>query len=162
MHARTAFMLLVAAPALLGTAPASAQNNPRGEAKLTLAGKSIVVEYGRPSLKGRDMLARAEVGQTWRLGADDETTLKTDAALAFGPVVVPKGDYVLTATKVAADRWQLNVSGKEGKVAEVPLSAAPLKDSVEIFTIELQGKKDEGTFVLSWGGQALSAPFKAK
>jgi hypothetical protein len=162
---RTPALVLTAALAVapLAQAAAHAQANPRGEAKLTLAGKAIAIEYGRPSLKGRDMLARAEVGEAWRMGADAATRLKTEAELSFGSVVVPKGEYVLTATKLAEDEWRLNVTGPDkSAVAEVLLAAASLDESVETFTIELTGSKDQGTFLMTWGKQAFSAPFKAK
>lgn len=139
-----------------------AQANPRGEAKLTLAGMSIAIEYGRPSLKGRDMLGQAPVGQPWRMGADRATTLKTDADLSFGSTVVPKGEYTLTAMKLDADKWQLIVADKEKRVAEIPLTASKPKESVETFTIELSGEQGEGVFSMSWGDTALKAPFSVK
>jgi hypothetical protein len=158
----------LAALALALAAPAFAQNNPRGEAKAMVAGKAVSIEYGRPSLKGRDMLAQAQIGQAWRMGADAATTLKTEADLSFGSVNVPKGEYVLSATKVSADGWQLNVmtkaddAGARTKVAEVPLAGAKLDTSVETFTIDLKGEKDKGEVVLSWGTTALKAAFTGK
>jgi hypothetical protein len=141
-----------------------AQSNPRGEAKATVSGKAVAIDYGRPSLKGRDMLGQAQVGQAWRMGADAATGLKTDADLAFGAVNVPKGEYILTATKVAADQWHLNVLSKadRSKVADVPLTASKLDASVELFTIDLKGEKDKGELKLTWGTTALAAPFTAK
>jgi hypothetical protein len=157
---RTALAALVVALAV----PAAAQNNPRGEAKATVAGKAVSVEYGRPSLKGRDMLGQAQVGQAWRLGADTATGLKTDADLAFGSVAVPKGEYILTATKVAADTWHLNVLAKADrtKVAEIPLTQGTLPQSVEMFTIALKGEKEKGEFEMHWGTTALKAAFTGK
>jgi len=157
---RTALAALVVALAV----PAAAQNNPRGEAKATVAGKAVSVEYGRPSLKGRDMLGQAQVGQAWRLGADTATGLKTDADLAFGPVAVPKGEYILTATKVAADTWHLNVLAKadRSKVAEIPLAQGTLPQSIEMFTIALKGEKEKGEFEMHWGTTALKAAFTGK
>lgn len=147
----------------LGMAPAAtAQMNPRGEAKVTLAGKTIVVDYGRPSLKGRDMLGQAAVGDEWRMGADAATTLKTPVTLRFGSIDVPPGEYVLKAKKVSATEWVLKLE-REGKAAvEVPLQASSLEKSVEVFTIDLAEEKGQGVFRMSWGTLALAAPFTAK
>jgi len=141
--------------------PALAQN-PRGEATATVAGKAVSIDYGRPSLQGRDMLAKAEVGQAWRLGADAATTLKTAADLDFGGKKVPKGDYVLTATKVDADTWVLNVAGKEAKVAEIPLTSGKADPAVETFTIDLKSEKDKGELALRWGTLLLKTSFTGK
>jgi hypothetical protein len=145
-------------------APAFPQGNPRGEAKATVDGKAVAIEYGRPSLKGRDMLAQAQVGKAWRLGADAATTLTTEADLAFGDVTVPKGEYLLTATKVDADTWQLNVLNRadRAKVADIPLSMSKTDGPVETFTIEMIGEDDKGQVKLMWGETALSADFAAE
>lgn len=143
--------------------PVLAHGADRGEAKATVAGKAVTIDYGRPALKGRDMLAQAEVGKPWRMGADAETTMKTDADLTFGSAAVPKGAYVLTATKVAEGKWQLNVLTKEkAKVADVPLELAKAPASAEMLTIDLTGDKSKGTFTMSWGDVALKTAFTGK
>lgn len=147
----------------LGLAPAAtAQMNPRGEARVTLAGKPIVVDYGRPGLKGRDMLGKAAVGDEWRMGADGATTLKTPVALTFGAKVVPPGDYVLRARKASVTDWILKFEQDGKTVAEVPLSSTALDRSVELFTIDLAEEKGEGVFRMSWGNRELAARFTAK
>ena len=140
-------------------APAFPQANPRGEAKASVAGKAVSIEYGRPSLKGRDMLAQAQVGKAWRLGADAATTLTTEADLAFGGVEVPKGTYILTATKVDADTWHLNVLNKadRAKVADIPLTAGKTDEPVEAFTIKIKAEGDKGKLHVLWGETALAA-----
>ena len=141
---------------------AAAQMNPRGEAKVTLAGKPIVVDYGRPSLKGRDMLGKAEVGQEWRMGADAATTLRTPVDLRFGTTAVPAGEYVLKARKASATEWMLELE-REGKDAvEVPLQESALDTSVEVFTIDLAEEQGQGVFRMSWGNRALTARFTSK
>ncbi len=153
------------AAAVVGlAAPAFPQANPRGEAEATVSGKAVSIEYGRPSLKGRDMLAQAQVGKAWRLGADAATTLTTEADLAFGEVAVPKGTYVLTATKVEADKWHLNVLAKADreKVADVILTPSKADEAVETFTIKLMGEGDEGKLKMVWGQTVLKAAFTAK
>lgn len=159
MKKRYAFLAVLSAIAV----PLLAHGADRGEAKATVAGKTVAIDYGRPVLKGRDMLAQAELGKPWRMGADAETTLKTDADLAFGSATVAKGEYVLTATKVAEGKWQLNVLTKEkAKVADVPLEMAKPPASVEMLTIDLTGDKGKGTFTMSWGDVALKTAFTGK
>jgi hypothetical protein len=136
----------------------------RGKATATLAGKSVSVDYGRPNLRGRDMLAQAQVGQAWRMGMNEATTLKTDADLMFGTKAVPKGEYILTATKVDAQGWMLNILNKadRSKAADVPLTIEKLPSSVEQFTIDLTGGGEKGDLKLSWGTTALRTTFTAK
>ena len=136
----------------------------RGEAKATLAGKSVAVEYGRPSLAGRDMLGQAKAGTPWRMGSGSPTSLKTEADLTFGSVALPKGSYVLTAVKDEKGSWTViatNPDSKE-KAAEVPLTSTTLKESVEQFTIEVTGKGNAGEFAMMWGTSKMAAAFTAK
>jgi hypothetical protein len=145
--------------------PAFAHGHERGEAKAMISGKPVVIEYGRPMLAGRDMLGKAEVGRPWRMGKDAATTLKTDAELSLGGTSVPKGTYLLTATKLSEDKWQLNVATNDAekrKVAELPLTASKVPASVEAFTIDLKGDKDKGELTLSWGTTALKGAFTGK
>jgi hypothetical protein len=147
---------------VLSLAAAAVFSAERGEAKATVAGKAVSIEYGRPSLQGRDMLGRAQIGEAWRMGADSPTQLKTKAELSFGPgIVVPPGEYVLTATKTAADKWQLNVKADGGTI-DVPLVSKTLPESVETFTIEVKGDGGKGDLALKWGTQALTAAFTGR
>lgn len=158
--------LLVAAIAVAAV-PALAHAAERGTAKATLAGKTVTIDYGRPELKGRDMLAQAQVGTPWRMGADAATTLVTETALSFGGTKVPAGEYVLRATKGEGGLWTMNVhakgaSGAGDKVADVPLAPSKLDASVEAFTIDLSGSGKDGALALKWGTTALSTRFKAE
>jgi len=162
MRHRAVTLSSVLAVSLGLAAAATAQMNPRGEAKVTLAGKPIVVEYGRPSLKGRDMLGQAEVGQEWRMGADSATMLKTPVNLSFSSTQVPPGEYVLRAKKVSGTDWVLKLERDGKAAAEVPLMASPLDKSVEVFTIDLAEEQGQGLFRMSWGNLALATRFTAK
>ena len=157
------FIHTAALVAVLAASVAVAQEV-RGEAKATVAGKSVAVEYGRPSLAGRDMLGQAKPGTPWRMGAGSPTSLKTDADLAFGSVALPKGSYVLTAVKDEKGAWTVIATNPDtkAKVAEVPLASTTLKDSVEQFTIELTGKGNAGEFAMMWGTSKMAAAFTAK
>lgn len=158
MLKRTLFVSLVVA-GLAAPAFVDAQN--RGTAQLSVGGKNVSVDYGRPSLAGRDMLARAQVGSEWRLGADSPTSLKTEADLDFGGTKVAAGNYVLRARRDAEDKWTLLVRQGDQAVAEVPLSQTALDESVETLTIDLKEKEGGGKLVISWGKSALWAKFSA-
>ena len=158
---------------------ATAQGNPRGTAKLTLNGKEITVEYGRPSLKGRSMdslLGQLPAGEAWRLGADKSTTFTTGTGLAFGDVTVPKGEYSLWVVKQADGSYKLAFNSQHGQwgtanehanrdpakdVASVPLKVEK-EGNAEQVTIQLEKEGDGGEVSIQWGNMELSAPFKAK
>jgi hypothetical protein len=146
--------------------PVLAHGAPRGQATAKLNGKLITVDYGRPSLQGRDMLGRATPGEAWRMGADAATTLTTEANLSFGGTAVAKGSYILTATKDEKGTWTLNVrdgKDREKLLASVPLANVALQDSIEMFTIELRATdKDKGELELQWGTAGMKAAFTAK
>ena len=173
-RSRSAAWSVIVIAALAGTA-CLAQGSPRGTAKLDLGGKTVSVEYGRPSLKGRTMqqlLGRLKVGGFWRLGADDSTTFSTDADLAFGDVTVPKGKYSIWARKEAGNKWTLVFNKKAGvfgtdhdpsaDFASVPLGEGKASDNAEELTLSLDKHDDGGTFAIHWGDTQLSAEFKAK
>lgn len=161
MNRRNACLLAV----LFAVSPTLAGAAERGLAKATVAGKAVTIDYGRPELKGRDMLAQAEVGKPWRLGADAQTTLKTEANLQFGSLVVPKGEYVLTATKVAEGQWKLDFTkAGDEKTALGSVALAPQKNdsNVEAFTIDLSGKGKDGEFLMRWGTAGFKTTFTAQ
>lgn len=162
MRHRAAILSSVFAASACVTPAASAQMNPRGEATVTLGGKPIVVEYGRPSLKGRDMLGQAAVGDEWRMGADGATTLDTPVSLSFGSTPVAPGKYILRAKKLSDTEWTLKLVRDGQAAAEVPLQSSPLDKSVELFTIDLVEERGQGVFRMSWGTLALAARFTAK
>ena len=155
-------VLLVAA-VLAVAGPGLAHAAPRGLAKAIVASKSVSIDYGRPSLAGRDMLGRATPGEAWRMGADAPTKLISEADLSFGGVAVPKGTYILKATPDGKGGWTLNVLKEDDtKVADVALVVGKTKESIETFTIDVRGQKDKGEIELLWGDTSLKAAFTGK
>lgn len=165
---RPALAVALAASLGLAVAPALAQS-PRGTAEGTVGGASVSVEYGRPSLAGRDMLSRVEDGMVWRLGADQSTTLTTSAALEIGDASLAAGSYSLFARKTA-DGWVLLVNSATGQwgtehesakdVAEVPLSVST-GESVEQFTISIEEHGGSQMLHFAWGETTLMASVSA-
>ncbi len=149
-----------------GTLVALAHGNDRGEIKATVGNARVSIEYGRPVLKGRDMLKRIEPGKLWRIGADAPTTIESDADLNFGGTVVPKGKHVLLARLIEPGKWSLVVSSKNihdyepsAKLAEVPMEIQESKDLVELVTILLSNKNGVGVIEIAWGTMRLQASF---
>jgi hypothetical protein len=148
------------APAGPPQAKAEAPAPGRGAASVALGGAKVSVDYGRPELQGRDLMALLPVGQEWRMGSNAATTLTTDAPLKFGETTVPAGTYVLKAKRAEADAWRLLIQSSDGAtVAEVPMTYQKGDGSVDPFTIDLTGREGAGQLVLKWGQHVLSAPF---
>jgi len=86
----------------------------RGDASATFGKATVSINYGRPKLQGRDMLAQATDGMVWRMGMNEATAIKTDADLKFGATVIPKGNYSLFMKKTGAEQWELIFNKKTG------------------------------------------------
>ena len=166
-------VLLVACFAVV----AMAQGNPRGTSTISLNGKSVSVEYGRPSLKGRtpdELLSNLPSKGFWRLGADTSTTFKTGIDLDFSDGMVPAGEYSLWLQRaVNGDTWNLAFNKQHGQwgtehdtsqdLVFVPLKQSKAAQSVETLILTLR-KADggSGTITIQWGTLVVAARFKAK
>jgi hypothetical protein len=136
----------------------------RGTTELTISGSKVSVDYGRPSLKGRDiekmLNEQLPVGNAWRMGMNDATTLSTDADLKFGKTVIKKGKYTLQAKRAEEQKWVMVLTGEDESKTEVPLTFKKSDKSAEQLTVELTGKGKNGNFLLHWGTFTLSTEFQ--
>jgi len=145
----------------------------RGSTKLTLDGKTVSVEYGKPALAGRkieDLLGQLPAGEVWRLGKDKSTTFTTTGDLKFGDATVPKGEYSLWARKESDGSWKLVYNKQHGQWgtnhdASKDLVAVPLKQEkegkpAETVEITLENEHGAGEISVAWGDMELSATFK--
>ena len=165
------FMMLVGVAVV-----ARAQGNTRGTSSVTLKGKAISVDYGRPTLKGRttdELLGRLKPGGVWRLGANASTTFKTDVDLAFGDVTVPAGEYSIWMQRQADNSWKLLFDKQHGQwgeptpdpsdcFASTPLTSSKPAASVETLTLTLSKASGGGKLTIQWGTLEVSTNFKAK
>jgi len=142
----------------------------RGTASAVLENAEVSINYGRPQLQGRDMLAQATEGMVWRMGMNEATEIKTARDLKFGETMIPQGSYSLWLKKMNAEEWALIINKKTGiwgteysaadDVATVPLIASTTPETVETFTIELTAvSKNAGALKVTWGKTALSTEF---
>src|SRR6476646_10284205 len=135
---------------LTTTARAQApRKSPHESTSIEVGGHKITITYGRPYLHGRKMIGDHEpYGKVWRTGADEATTLETDAALDINGLKVPKGTYALF-TIPGPDSWTLIVNKtakqwgafnyKEGdELGRVAMAVTHREHPVEEFTITLK------------------------
>jgi len=145
----------------------------RGMVELSLTAGTVSIDYGRPEMKGRDMLAMAPDGFVWRFGSNKSTTLTTDADLMFGDQSLAKGSYSAWIKHVEGDSWSLIFNSevgiwgapgasRENDVLEVPLQYSVEDEMIERFTVELMDADGMGKLVASWGSHRLQASFSAK
>ncbi len=149
--------LALASLMILGVSESAAQNrkSPHEKVEATIDGKKIVIEYGRPSKKGREIFGGlVPNGKVWRTGADERTLITLPSDIMFGSLHVPAGQYSLW-TVPGASEWQL-VLNKQAKgwgadwdyetkikgeeFGRAPMKVTKLSAPVEMFTIKLESK----------------------
>lgn len=143
--------------------------SPHVKSEWTIDGAHITIEYGRPSLKGREESKMMPPGKPWRTGADEATTITTDKALKFGSVSLDPGTYTIN-TQPGAE-WQL-IFGKlvkpgqwgipynaSAEISRTPMTVDKTASPVEQLTISVQDTAAGGTLRIEWGSVRASAPF---
>jgi len=151
----------------------SKRPSPHDTAEVTLKGKKITIEYGRPYLKGRKVGQElAPYGKVWRTGADEATALNTEIDLNIGGAKVPAGKYTLY-TLPSEGTWKLIINKQTGQwgtkydesqdLARVDMKKSALPQSVEQFTISFD-KKNENTanLNLDWENTRVSVELRAE
>ena len=144
----------------------------RGDATTTVKGKKISINYGRPTMRGRELLAQAPVGTVWRVGMNQATEITTESDLVVGGKQLKAGKYSLWARRTGDDSWTLafhpktGVWGapalKEGYAAELPLKLEKASDSAEMLTIHLAEAGGDGEVKIHWGTTMMSGKFGVK
>ena len=105
----------------LAVAGVVSAQSPPARAIATIGGQSITVQYSAPSVRGRKifgaggLLSRDPTYPVWRAGANAATTLKTDAALDVGGLMVPAGRYTLYVWVKDPEAWELIVNKQVGQ-----------------------------------------------
>lgn len=146
--------------------------SPPGKASVTFAdGKTLAVEYSRPSMRGRKIFGSlVPYGQVWRTGANQATSLKTDVDLQIGGINVPKGSYTIY-TLPGENKWELIVNKQTGQwgteysqsqdLARIPMKLMQRPSGLELFTISFD--KTSGTSAmlkLEWENTIASVDVK--
>jgi hypothetical protein len=149
---------------------AAAQN--RGNVEATINTKRVSINYGRPALQGRDMLAWAKPGTVWRLGMNEATEIASAGTLVVSGKELKPGEYSLWAKMTGPNAWVLafhprtGIWGQpelvSGFVAELPLKVERIATPVERLTIQLADSSGQAALTIQWGHTQLSGNFDVR
>ncbi len=140
----------------------SKRPSPPAQAKWDLGGgKAISIDYSSPRAKGRKIYGElVPLGQVWRTGANEATTLVTPVDLTIGGTAVPAGTYTIF-TIPNKDKWTLVISKKTGEwgtdypgqandLARVDMKVSALPSPVENFAISFEKAGSGANLNIDW------------
>jgi hypothetical protein len=141
----------------------------RDTTRATLGAANVLIDYGRPAKRGRDIWgALVPFDTTWRLGANAATTLRTDKDLDIGGALVPAGTYTmfLLPTRTGATLIVNKQNGQWGTIYDVaqdlvriPVTwRADLGSVEERFALKIQ----DGQLVIHWDRSGYVVPIRAR
>jgi hypothetical protein len=152
------------APALAQRGDDSERASKNGKTVGSIGGVEVVVEYGRPKVKGRTIWGGVvPYDQVWRTGADEATTISFSAPVLIEGKALPAGTYALF-TVPGKDQWTV-VFNKRAKqwgafsykdsedALRVQVKPAPAAAPVEELDFVIEGPK----VVMRW--EKLAVPF---
>ena len=144
--------------------------SPRDTVRATVGGASIMIDYGRPSVRGRVVFSHGVLGDSvWRTGANAATQIIATRDLVFGRDTLRAGTYSMW-TRVAPNNagYALVFNSQTGQwgtehhserdVLSVPLSVERLPKPVEKFTIRIAPLAEGSRLRLEWATTALTTP----
>ncbi|HET8623080.1 MAG TPA: DUF2911 domain-containing protein [Gemmatimonadales bacterium] len=158
--------------------PLPKRKSPLDSLSFTVGGKTAKVCYGRPSLRGRQMIGGEAVpyGKIWRTGANEPTMIHTTGPMTLAGLRLPAGSYSLY-TVPGKTEWEIVVnrsitqwgeeSGYTEEVKKQELGRAKVKPEsvsapVEQFTIRAEpGSGDAKALVLEWEKTRVRIPVGA-
>jgi hypothetical protein len=147
----------------------SRYTSPKADTSVTIAGKSISVEYYAPSMHGRKVMGGiVPYGIVWCTGANWATKLTTESDLEVGGLKLPKGSYSIW-TLPNEKEWTLIINRETGQFhlnydqsqdfGRTKMELKTLPAPVETFEVRLKaesGKK--GRLALVWENTEASVP----
>lgn len=159
--ASAALFALVLAPDASAAQEDEERLSPLDSVRAEIDGAEIAIQYGRPSMRGREIFGGlVPYGEVWRTGANEATHFRTSADLRLGDTEVPAGHYTVYSIP-AEDEWTLILNEQTGQwgteyhadrdFARIPLNVERLESAVDTFTMELEedGGHD-GVLALEW------------
>jgi len=141
----------------------------RDTARASIGAAAFAVDYGRPLVRGRDLLGKLlPYDRAWRTGANAATQFTTSAPITLAGIRVPPGTYTLwTVPRVkGADlivntqtgQWGTGYDGSHD-LDMARMTTDSLATPVEKFTISITASDARhGTLAMEWGPFRWTAP----
>ena len=155
-------LVLVCAFAVAAQQDKSKRPSPPAQAKWDLgSGNAVTIDYSSPRAKGRKIYGEVvPLGQVWRTGANEATTLVAPVDLTIGGTTVPAGSYTIF-TVPNKDKWALVISKKTGEwgtdypgqandLTRVDMKVSTLPSPVENFTISFEKAGNGANLNIDW------------
>lgn len=144
------------------------QLSPRDTAWGEIGPALLMVDYGRPSKRGRIVFGQVVPwNRVWRTGANAATQFTTDRSLTIGGHAVPAGTYSLW-TIPRHDGATLIVNARTGQwgtrydraldVARIEMARETLPEPLEQFTVAIEPDGGGGVLRLSWDRVSYRVP----
>ncbi|MCU0326252.1 MAG: DUF2911 domain-containing protein [Spirosomaceae bacterium] len=161
------FIALLLAAFNISAQDKAARPSPPAQATATFGGKTVTIDYGQPSVKGREIWGKLiPYGQVWRAGANETTvfTLSADATvegqkLAAGKyaffVIPNEKEWTIVFNKTI--KWGAFSYKQEEDVLRVNVPVKKAKSFAEKLIYEVS---DKGVVSLTW--ENATASFKVK
>lgn len=145
----------------------------RGEAEVEVDGATVVLDYGTPQKRGREIFGTlVAYGEVWRTGANAATHITFDRDVVLGgELEVPAGTYTLFsipredgATLIVNTRTNINGQSydSEANLGEVEMRREALDEVVEGFTIGVRDTDEGGLLELLWDTTAYRVDFEVR
>jgi len=144
--------------------------SPTQNIKGTIGGKSILITYDAPSMRGREIFGKlVPYGRVWCPGANWATTITSnDAGIQIGTLKLPKGVYAIWIIP-NKDQFELVVNSDakafhldykaEKDLGRMKMSLKQLDQPVEQLRFEVRpGSGNQGTLAFQWEKTEATVP----
>ncbi|MDN5202635.1 DUF2911 domain-containing protein [Fulvivirgaceae bacterium BMA10] len=86
----------------------SCKQSPRKNAIGTIDGVEVTIDYGSPSVKGREIWGGLEpYGKVWRAGANEATTIEFSGNVIIDSESIPAGKYAFFIVPNENANWEI-------------------------------------------------------
>ncbi len=137
------------------------------------AAKRVMIDYGQPHARGRDVGPLVPTSTWWRAGANAATMLVTEVDLSLGGTLIPQGSYTLFVQRTSTGA-QLIVNRQTGQwgtaydpkqdLARVEMRVRTLSqplDALQIALVPMPGSL-KGVLRMVWGTIEMETDWEAK